>query len=167
MSPLTMPFKMTLGAATEPSMQPCSLTDKKVPCFESPRTLPFTWPSICRPPVNSTSPLIRVFGPIRVSTVAFLLWLLLCLNICLTLGRIAACLGFHRHPLRLPNEGLPKTVAHVPVAAAVNLHLDTRGLEPLRQLYGFVEILKVSEGVYKDDTTVRRHTSQSIAVRFN
>src|SRR5882757_444381 len=166
MSPLTMPFKMTLGAATDPSMQPCSLTDTKVPRFESPLTLPLIWPSICRPPVNSRSPLIRVFGPIRVSTVAFLLWFLLCLNICLTLGRIAACLGFHRHPLRLPNEGLPKTVAHVSVAAAVNLHLDARGLEPLRQLYGFVVILKVTEGVCQADAPVRRHLAESQAGRF-
>ena len=29
MLPFTVPFKSTLGANTEPSMQPCSLTDKK------------------------------------------------------------------------------------------------------------------------------------------
>src|SRR5882724_2473792 len=161
MSPLTTPFKMTLGATTEPSMQPFSLTDKNVPWFASPLTLPLIWPSRCRPPMNSTSPSIRVLGPIRVSTVAFLLCF--CLNICLTLGRIPASLGFHRHSLRLPNEGLPKTVAQVSVFAAVNLDPDARRLETLRQLNGFVVILKVTEGVCQADTPVRRHLAKSQA----
>src|SRR6266403_5597559 len=165
MSPLTMPFKTTLGATTEPSTQPCSLTDRKVPWFESPLTLPLIWPSRCRPPVNSTSPSIRVLGPIKVSILAFLLCF--CLNICLTLGRsIAACLGFHRHSLRLPNESLTKTVAQVSVFAAADLDSDARRLESLRQLYGFVVILKVTEGVCQANAPVRRYLAETQARRL-
>src|SRR5580658_10592114 len=146
MSPFTMPFKMILGANTDPSMQPCWLTDKKVSGAGWPVTLPLIWPSRCRPPVNSTSPLMRVLAPIKVSIFAFLLCFRL--NIYTTLARrIGAGLGFDRHSLRLPNEGLSKTVAGVPVSAAVNLDAHTRRLEPLRQLYGFIVILKVAEGV--------------------
>src|SRR5580692_2137522 len=129
MSPLTMPFKMTLGAITEPSMQPCWLTDRKVPALESPLTLPLICPSRCNPPLNSISPLIRVFAPIKVSTFALLLGF--CLNICITLDRrIAARLRFHRHSLGLPDERLPKTVADILVSAAANFDSHARRLEP-------------------------------------
>src|ERR1700722_8500548 len=146
MSPLTMPFNMTLGAMTEPSMQPCWLTDKKVPALESPLTLPLMCPSRCKPPLNSTSPLMRVFAPIRVSTFALLFGF--CLNICLTLDRrIGAGLGFHRHSLCLPDERLSETVADIFISAAVNFDSHACRLEPRRQLNGLVVVLKVAEGV--------------------
>src|ERR1700722_12467489 len=165
MSPLTMPFNMTLGAITEPSMQPCWLTDKNVPALESPLTLPLICPSRCKPPLNSISPLIRVFAPIKVSTFALLLCF--CLNICVTLDRrIVARLRFHRHPLRLPNESLSKTVADISVSAAVNVDSDARRFEPQRQLNGFVVILKVAEGVCQADAPRRRHLRKSQTERF-
>src|SRR5580658_3035009 len=89
---------------------------------------------------------MRVSAPIKVSIFAFLS--LFRLNIYVTLGRgIGVSLSLHRHSLRLPHEGLSKAVAGISVFAAVNLHSDPRRLETLRQLYGLVVILKVTEGV--------------------
>src|ERR1700733_14022492 len=89
---------------------------------------------------------MRVRAPIKVSIFAFLLCF--CLNIHITFGRSGAGrLGFHRHALRLPNEGLPKTVSGILVFAAVNLDPDTRRFESLRHLDRFVVVLKVTEGV--------------------
>jgi len=105
--------------------------------------------------VNSTSPLIRVLGPIKVVDTR-VLSLFLFEHLRHPFRRIPACLGFHRHSLRLPNEGLTETVAQVSVFAAANFDPDARRLEPLRQLYGFVIILKVTEGVCQADAPVRR-----------
>src|ERR1700722_15074253 len=165
MSPLTMPFRMTVGANTEPSMQPCSLTDRKVPALESPLTLPPMKPSRCKPPVNSILPSIRVFAPIKVSTFAFLVCF--CLNIYITLARrIGAGLRFHRHSLGLPHESLSKTVAGISVFAAVNFDAHAGRLEPRRQLYGFVVILKVAEGVCQAHAPCRRHLRECQIERF-
>src|ERR1700722_17090321 len=165
MSPLTMPFNMTLGAMTEPSMQPCWLTDKKVPALESPLTLPLMCPSRCKPPLNSMSPLMRVFAPIKVSTFALLFGF--CLNICITLDRrIGAGFRFPRHSLGLPAERLPKNVADIFFSAAVNFDSHARRLEAQRQLNGFVVILKVAEGVCQGGAPVRCHLRKSQAERF-
>ena len=39
-SPLTMPLRMTLDTLTDPSMPPCSLTDRIASAFDPPLTLP-------------------------------------------------------------------------------------------------------------------------------
>src|ERR1700722_9200238 len=94
---------------------------------------------------------MRVLAPIKVSIFAFLLCF--CLNIYTILsgrGLVRSgpdCLGFHGHSLRLPYEGLPKSVPGILVFAAVNLDADARRLESLRHLYDLVIVLKVTKGV--------------------
>jgi len=67
MSPLTRPFKTTVGTLTDPSMQPCSLITIVAVEFCSAFTLPLIRPSRCSPPPPiSTSPLMRVCAPISV-----------------------------------------------------------------------------------------------------
>src|SRR5271165_520873 len=108
MLPLTTPFRRTVGAATDPSMVPRSLTDSTAEPARSVVTLPLMWPSTCRPPANSTSPLMRVLGPIKVSISALLGFRL---NIHPPFRLIGARhVGFDRHALRLPDERLPKPV---------------------------------------------------------
>src|SRR5579885_292394 len=68
MSPRTAPCRTRSVTSTRPSMEPVSLTDKEVGISPaSPRTPPPTWPSRCRPPANSTSPLILTDLAISVS----------------------------------------------------------------------------------------------------
>src|SRR5277367_3523340 len=108
---------------------------------------------------------MRVLAPIKVSILAFLLCF--CLNIYSTLGRRrAARLGFHGHSLRLPNESLTKAMTAIAVSAAVNLEPDAGRLEPLRQLYEFVVILKVTKGVCQADAVVWRDLRESQARRL-
>src|ERR1700735_5242882 len=148
-----MPFSTILVTMTDPSMHPCSLTDRVVGAPASLLTLPLIWPSRCSPPTNSTSPLIRVFAPISVSISAFLLGF--GLNICFTLARnIAVRFRFHRHALRLPHERLPETMIGIPTA--VNLDTHARRLKSRRQFYGLVVFLKILEGVCQADPAVRR-----------
>src|SRR5271170_2808796 len=98
--------------------------------------------------MNSTSPLIRVLPPIKVSISAFLLCF--CLNILFTLGQtITIRLGFHRYSLRLPDKGLAETM--IGVSAAMNLDAHASGLKSFRQFYGFVVLLKVLERVCQAD----------------
>src|ERR1035438_5100913 len=106
---------------------------------------------------------MRVLAPIKVSILARLFGLRL--NIHTTLRQIAAvCVGFNRHPLRLPDECLSKTVARV--SAAVNFYPHAGRFETRRQSYGFVIILEVSEGVCQADASTRRQFRETEAPRL-
>src|SRR6202161_3754323 len=95
---------------------------------------------------------MRVLAPISVS-ISFLFGF--GLNICLTFARnIAVRFRFHRHSLRLPDEGLPETMIDIP--AAMNLDAHARRLKTLREFDGLVVLLKVLEGVCQADAKVRR-----------
>src|SRR5271168_1845734 len=108
---------------------------------------------------------MRVAAPIKVSIFAFAF--LFRLNIYVTLGRrIGVSLSLHRHSLRLPYEGLSKAVAGISVFAAVYLHPDPRRLEPLRQLYGLVVILKITEGVCQAHAPGRAYLGKAQGVGF-
>src|ERR1700754_2965581 len=67
MSPFTVPLRMTFGTATEPSTTPVSLTLSDAPDSAGASTLPLMWPSMWKPPLNCTSPMMRVAAPISVS----------------------------------------------------------------------------------------------------
>src|SRR3984957_14831228 len=110
------------------------------------------------------SPLIRVLAPIRVSIFAFLICF--CLNIGIPLALDRSCpafLGFDRHSLRLPNEGLAEAMTRILVFYAPNLYSDARRVESLRQLNGFVIILKVAERVCQAVAPVRSDLLKSQA----
>src|SRR5208337_917261 len=95
---------------------------------------------------------MRVLAPIKVSIFALLGFRL---NIDVPLGLIGAVhLGLDRYTLCLPDERLAKTVTHVP--PAVDLDVDSRGLEALRQSNGLVVVLEVAERVGQADAAVGR-----------
>ena len=94
-------------------MQPCSLTDSKVPlahfALDVAVDIAVEMQSADKFDI-AVDPGLRRRSSVSIS--AFLLGF--GLNICFTLGRnIAVRLGFHRHSLRLPDEGLPETVTGI------------------------------------------------------